>query len=98
MLEDDYILDIIKSARKIQDFLWGELNYKWDLEEWKRMFRKRMVKIDEIDETNPHAIVELRKRLLQNAALCVALLIIIEEKDIEKNGGLVSNLEGYKEC
>ena len=43
--------------------MWGEHNANWGLEEWKRMFRKRVVKIDDIDPENPHATIELKKRL-----------------------------------
>ncbi|MCA9388913.1 hypothetical protein KC644_04120 [Candidatus Berkelbacteria bacterium] len=76
--QEEIIKEIILAARKIQDFLWGEPNKNWGLEEWKRMFRKRIVKIDDIDPANPHAVIELKKRLLQNAALSVALLIRLD--------------------
>jgi hypothetical protein len=75
--EERYLFEVIKSSRKIQDFLWGELNDQWGLEEWKRMFRKREKKIDDININNPHAIIELKKRLLQNASLCIALLKLL---------------------
>ena len=67
------------------------------LEEWRRMFVKRYNKIFAIDSTNPHAIVELKKRLLQNAALCIALLAILHFKrpvDIV-NDKIPSNLKAY---
>jgi len=96
--EDILIFNVIKSARIVQDFLWGESNGEWGLDEWRRMFRKRVQKIDDIDPDNPHAIVELRKRLLQNAALSIALLAIIddEKKLAECNPDIVSNLPEYK--
>ena len=46
------------------------------------MFRKRIQKIDDIDVNNPHAIIEMRKRLMQNAALSVALMKILDTKGI----------------
>ena len=34
--EDFIIYDVIKSARTMEEFLWGEHNENWGLEEWKR--------------------------------------------------------------
>lgn len=83
------------SAREVQEFLWGEFNSQWDLEEWKRMFRKRMVKIDDIDHNNPHAKIELRKRVLQNTALGIALLCKLDEADLPTECNILSNLPQY---
>jgi hypothetical protein len=91
--EEQYITEAITAARKIQEFLWGELNAKWDIEEYKRMLRKRMAKIDDIDIANPHALVELRKRVLQNTAIGVALLLKIDTKQFD--GLPPSNLPQY---
>lgn len=87
---EEIISKALIAARDVQDFLWGEHNKEWDLEEWKRMFRKRIQKIDDIDPANPHAFIELKKRLLQNAALSIALL-----QKLEKPINLQSNLENY---
>lgn len=95
--EERFIADSIMAARKIQTMLWGEVNGSWGLEEWRRMFVKRFVKIEMIDPSNPHAIVELKKRLLQNAALSVALIGILHYGrpiDIENNR-IPSNLPEY---
>lgn len=95
--EERLISESIMSARKIQTLLWGESNGEWGLEEWRRMFVKRCIKIEMIDPANPHAIVELKKRLLQNAALSVALIGILHYGrpiDIE-NGEIPSNLPEY---
>lgn len=88
----------ILAARRIQTFLWGESNGAWGFEEWRRMFIKRYVKITEIDVDNPHAIVELRKRLLQNAALSIALLAILDTMNItnENLTNIPSNLPQYR--
>ena len=95
--EEQYLFDSIIAARKIQTFLWGEANGKWGLEEWRRMFRKRIKKIDDIDLATPHAIVELKKRLLQNAALSIALLGILHFGSIaEDNPDIPSNLPQYR--
>ena len=97
--EEKYLHAAIMAARKIQTFLWGEANGAWGLEEWRRMFIKRVRKIERIDPENPHAIVELKKRLLQNAALSIALLGILHFKrplDIA-NDDIPSNLPEYAE-
>jgi len=94
--EEQYLFDAIISARKIQEFLWGEYNSQWDLEEWKRMFKKRIVKIDDIDPDNPHAKIELKKRILQNAALCIALLNMVDNDKINEDCNIPSNLPQYE--
>lgn len=95
--EEKQIRETIIAARTIEDYLWGEYNGKWNIEEWRRMFKKRIQKIDDIDVNNPHAIIEMRKRLVQNAALSIALLKIIDEEGIPtKECNIPSNLEEYK--
>ena len=60
------------------------------------MFRKRIQKIDDIDVNNPHAIIEMRKRVMQNAALSVALMKILDTKGIPTNEcDIPSNLPQY---
>lgn len=95
--EIKYIAKAILAARRIQFFLWGESNGAWGFEEWRRMFIKRYIKIVEIDVDNPHAIVELKKRLLQNAALSIALLAILDSMKItnENLTSIPSNLPQY---
>ena len=96
--EESIVFDAIISARKIQTFLWGEANGSWGLEEWRRMFNKRNKKIELIDPKNPHAIVEFKKRLLQNAALSIALINILNKNSniTTVNDNIPSNLEDYK--
>jgi len=74
-----YIAKAIWSARKVQDFLWGKVDGEWGVEEWLKMFRKRVVKLEEIDIKHPHATIEMKKRLLQTAALSIAMLANIEK-------------------
>lgn len=62
--EEQFLAESIIAARKIQTMLWGESNGSWGLEEWRRMFIKWFNKIHAIDPGNPHAIVELKKRLM----------------------------------
>jgi len=88
----------IESARQVQSFLWGEANGAWGLEEWLRMFRKRVAKLEEVQRSNPHASVELRKRLLQTAALSIALIGIIDRDGVpwdSASDALPSNLPGF---
>lgn len=96
--EETHLTEIIRAARSIQNFLWGKQNEGFGLEEWRRMFRKRVAKIDAIDLSNPYAITELKKRLLQTAALSVAILAILDKEGMlpeHKEGESVSNLPRY---
>lgn len=95
--DEKILFDVIISARKQEEFLWGEFNPQWNLEEWKRMFRKRICKIDNIDINNPHAKIELKKRLLQNAALSIALLSILQDGTTNEECSICSNLPEYSE-
>jgi hypothetical protein len=98
--EEKILFDAIISARKIQTFLWGKHNKCWSLEEWRRMFRKRVKKIDDIKIDNPHWKIEMKKRLLQNSALSIALIDAIDKQDIAEfehgRKGLKTNLSQYK--
>jgi hypothetical protein len=76
------LIDAIESARQVQTFLWGEAGGDWGLESWLRMFRKRVAKLEEVKPDNPHANVELKKRLLQTAALSIALIGIIDRDGV----------------
>jgi len=75
--EEGAIHAAIIAARDVQDFLWGEVDGRWCLDAWRRMLRKRLDKLDALDLAHPHAAVELRKRLLQLAALSVAALAVV---------------------
>ena len=94
--EEEQIKEVIIAARTLEEYLWGEYNGEWNIEEWRRMFRKRIQKIDDIDVNNPHAIIEMRKRLMQNAALSVALMKILDTDGIPlKECVIPSNLPQY---
>jgi hypothetical protein len=99
--EYQIIANSIVSARIVENLLWGELNDNWGLEEWKRMFRKRNLKIDDIKVDNPHWKIELKKRLLQNAALSVALIKLLDDDKVHtcrvSGNGTPSNLHEYKD-
>ncbi len=98
-IEEQYLFDSIIAARKVQEFLWGFVNSEWGLEEWRRMFRKRLQKIDNIDIKNTHWKVELKKRLLQNTALGIALLALLDSKEFAEgvHPSVPSNLPQYAE-
>ena len=94
--EEEQIREVIIASRRLEEYLWGEYNGKWNIEEWRRMFRKRIQKIDDIDVDNPHAIIEMRKRVMQNEALSIALMKILDSKGIPKNKcDIPSNLPQY---
>lgn len=98
--EASAVREAVEAARQVQTFLWGEANGAWGLEEWLRMFRKRVAKLEEVRRENPHASVELRKRLLQAAALSVALIGIIDRDGVPweaASGAPPTNLPGYGE-
>lgn len=94
--EEKQIIEVIIASRKLEEYLWGEYNGKWNIEEWRRMFGKRIQKIDDIDVNNPHAIIEMRKRFMQNAALSIALMKILDTKGIPtEECNIPSNLPQY---
>ena len=54
------------------------------------------ISIHRDDINNPHAIIEMRKRLMQNAALSIALLKILDTKGIPaEDCEIPSNLPQY---
>jgi hypothetical protein len=91
------IKQAISAARDVQEFLWSKMNKSAGFEEWKRMLRKRLIKIENLDTSNPHFQVELRKRLLQMAACSIAFLEEMEKREIkdEIHPSLESNLPEY---
>lgn len=96
--EEVVIVKVIKAAREIQEFLWS-VDKLAGLEEYKRMFRKRVVKIEEISFDNPHWKVEFKKRLLQTAALAIKAISRIDNGELNYDGcfsdGTPSNLPEY---
>lgn len=75
---EQYIMDALLASRQVQDFLWGEGLKKVEPEKLKDvcidMFQKRVEKLKEIDFTNKSSTIELRKRILQTAAISIKLL------------------------
>ncbi len=96
--EEQNAIEVMMAARRIQDFLWGDMNHDCDLEEFKRMFRKRVFKIDQVYMSNPHWKVELKKRLLQTAAIAVNMITKLDNGQIYHDGihpTLPSNLPEF---
>jgi len=94
--EERYLFNSILSARRVQDFLWGNHNLEWDLEEWKRMLRKRVSKLDSVNSNNPHAKVEIKKRVLQITAVGINFLSKLDSGEIQNKCNITSNLPEYK--
>lgn len=95
--QERVLFEAILAARNIQDFLWGFHNDGWDYEEWLRMLRKRVVKLEQIEQDNPHKLVEIRKRLLQVIAVGVNFITKLDGNNIQDVSQHVSNLPEFSE-
>ena len=81
--EEKIISEAIINARKIQDYIWADLNLinkNFNKETWVNVFSKRVIKIRDINEKSPNYKVELRKRVLQQAALSILALRILDSQ------------------
>lgn len=80
---EKYIFDALIASRQVQDFLWAEGLKKVEPEKLKDvcvdMFQKRIDKLKEIDFNNKSSKIELRKRILQTAAISIKLLEQLEK-------------------
>lgn len=79
--DEQLIAEAVLEARKVQDFIWGDRTSEdrdFDNEFWVALFQKRVDAIASIQIEHPSAIVELRKRLLQQAALSIRALTLID--------------------
>lgn len=82
MSEIEHIGEVIEAARKVQEFLWEDVEEPgYDFELWKEILGKRFKKIEDLDLENHHAVTELRKRLLQTAAVSVAWLVALDKAE-----------------
>lgn len=81
--DENLIKEALLDARKVQEFLWQELSLQNDSEFnaniWACVFQKRVNKISEINPSHPNAKVELRKRVLQQCALSIVALKVIDK-------------------
>ena len=83
--EEKRIAEAILKARSIQEYIWADLSYSnkpytYNSESWINAFQKRVDKIELIDFSKPSYKVELRKRILQQAALSIAALVLLDTK------------------
>jgi len=93
--EEKIMVDVMIAARKIQEFLWSDLNKDAGIEEFRRMLRKRLAKIDKLDVSNPYFKIELKKRLLQMACVCVNLIFQLDNREMQEKADVISNLSEY---
>ena len=82
--EEEQIREVIIASRKLEEYLWGEYNGQWNIEEWRRKFRKRIQKIDDINVfLDDFALKYVQIPVsMQNAALSIALMKILDTKGI----------------
>ena len=83
-IEEQIIFKALVEARSIQDYLWGRLNSvfaEMNVANFTKLFQKRVDKISILNASNPHAKVELKKRLLQQAALSILALRVLDEQE-----------------
>ncbi len=78
--QEHAIADVLRAARDVQDFLWGTPDQRPEMTMSRlvRELEKRIRKLDEVDLSRPTHVVEVRKRLLQVAALSIAWIERIE--------------------
>lgn len=77
-------------ARQLQDFLWGDESYtlrEFDVADWVPLFAKRVDRIARVSKDNPNWKVELRKRLLQQAALSLQAILTLNKLEEKTDGG-----------
>jgi hypothetical protein len=69
------IFSALRAARVVQDFLWGPgrtRDQEWGT--WMEVLEKRLPKLRQIDRRGKHWQVEARKRLIQIAAVSIAMI------------------------
>ena len=76
------IVRVLFAARTVQRYLWQE-DEAHNTHQLLCILEKRLTKIRELDTSQPHYKVELRKRLLQNAAVSIKFLELIEGGKLE---------------
>lgn len=70
----------ITIAREVQEFIWAECYPSlrpYDAQGWRRLFQKRVDCIAQVDLTKHGGLAALRKRLLQQAALSIKALALV---------------------
>lgn len=83
--DEELIAEAVREARHIQEFIWGaesRSQQRYDAEAWRVIFQKRVDAISHVNPSLPAAIVELRKRLLQQAALSIKALVALRQRGL----------------
>lgn len=83
------ICEALMMAGDLQEFLWAEESWtlrEFDLGLWVSLFQKRVDKISDLrpDIINSNWKVELRKRLLQQAALSIKAIMVLQNLKTEQ--------------
>lgn len=85
--QERIIFNALIQSRFVQEYIWGRLSQgedgKYNIQAWLHIFQKRLDKVAEIRQDHPSAQVELRKRVLQQAALSIRALEVLDEKCLE---------------
>jgi hypothetical protein len=82
------VAEAVIEARHIQEFIWADQSLSrrpYDPEAWRKVFQKRVDAIAAIDPKSKSAMVELRKRLLQQAALSIKALVVLRHEGAVKS-------------
>jgi len=80
--DEALIAEAILEGRKVQEYIWQELSLfhkPYNPEVWRIIFEKRVKKISELDMNNSSYKIELRKRILQQAALSILALKVLDK-------------------
>ena len=80
--DEELIKEALIEARKIQEYIWQELSMlkkPYDPLQWAIVFQKRVDKIYDLKLNNTSNKIELRKRVLQQAALSILALRVLDE-------------------
>lgn len=103
---DDYgrIAEAVGAAREIQEFLWANdsrLHRPYDAAEWRILFQKRVDAIGEVDLERPGGMTMLRKRLLQQAALSIKAMAVLDRivsADVHESSTCICAITPSKRC
>lgn len=88
--DEQLVISAVLEARHIQEFIWDEQSLSrkpYSVQAWGAVFQKRVDAIAAINPDSPSAVVELRKRLLQQAALSIKALVVVANTERIANAG-----------
>jgi len=79
--DEKLIAEAMLAGRKVQEYLWNDLSLLrqgFELNDWQKVFQKRIDKICELDINSKSYKVELRKRILQQACLSILAMKVLD--------------------